>query len=34
MIKGNDIEFIFWYMSKDEAINLLRNSDFRKNVEQ
>ena len=24
-VNGNDYQFLFWYMSKDEAINLLRN---------
>ena len=24
-VNGNDYKFLFWYMSKDEAINLLRN---------
>ena len=28
-IKGND--FGIWYMSKYEAINLMKNSDFKKN---
>ena len=27
-VKANDYRIHFWYMSKDEAINLLRNTDF------
>ena len=27
-VKRNDYRFHFWYMRKDEAINLLRNADF------
>ena len=34
LLKEMIIEFIFWYISKDGAINLLRNSDLWKNVEQ
>ena len=34
LLKEMIIEFIFWYISKDGGINLLRNSDLWKNVEQ
>ena len=27
-VKGNDYRIQFWYMSKDEAINILRNPDL------
>ena len=27
-VKGNDYGINFWYMSKDETINLLRNADL------
>ena len=29
--KGNDFGIHFWYMSKYDAINLMKNSDFKKN---
>ena len=29
-IKGNDYRIHFWYMSKDDAINIMNNSDFKK----
>ena len=27
-IKGNDYRIHFWYMSKDDAINIMNNSDL------
>ena len=27
-IKGNDYRIHFWYMSKDDAINIMRNSNL------
>ena len=29
-IKENDDGMYFWYMSKDDAINKMKNSDFKK----
>ena len=29
-IKGNDYRIHFWYMSKDDAINIMKNSDLSK----
>ena len=29
-IKGNDYRIHFWYMSKDDAINIMKNSDLKK----
>ena len=29
-IKGNDYRIHFWYMSKDDAINIMKNSNFLK----
>ena len=31
-VKENDYRFQFWYISKDEAINLLKSTYLRKNV--
>ena len=28
VIKGNDYKIRFWYMSKDDAINIMRNSNL------
>ena len=30
-IKGNDHRIHFWYMSKNDAINIMKNSNFKKN---
>ena len=30
-IKGNDHRIHFWYMSIDDAINIMKNSNFKKN---
>ena len=27
-VKGNDYRIHFWYMSKDDAINIMNNSDL------
>ena len=27
-VKGRDIEFIFWYISKDDAVNVIKNSNL------
>ena len=27
-VEGSDYKIYFWYMSKDEAINLVRNADW------
>ena len=32
-IKGNDYRIHFWYMSKDDAINIMKNSDLSKKVD-
>ena len=32
-IKGNDYRIHFWYMSKDDAINIMKNSDFLKKLD-
>lgn len=32
-VKGNGYKIQFWYTSKDEAINLLKNADLRGKVE-
>ena len=29
-VKGSDYWIRFWYMSKDDAINIMKNSDFKK----
>ena len=29
-IKGDDFRIHFWYMSKDDAINIMKNSDLKK----
>ena len=29
-IKGNDYRIHFWYMSKDDAINIMKNSNLKK----
>ena len=29
-IKGNDYTLHLWYMSKDDAINIMKNSDLKK----
>ena len=29
-VKGSDYRIHFWYMSKDDAINIMKNSDFKK----
>ena len=29
-IKGNDYSIYFWYMSKDDAINIMKNSNLKK----
>ena len=29
-VKGSDYRIHFWYMSKNEAINIMKNSDLRK----
>ena len=29
-ITGNDYRIYFWYMSKDDAINKMKDSDFKK----
>ena len=31
--EGNDYRFDFWYMSKDESINIMKNSELSKKVE-
>ena len=30
-IKGSDNWINFWYMNKDDSINVMKNSDFKKN---
>ena len=30
-VKGSDYRIHFWYMSKDDAINIMKNTDLRKN---
>ena len=32
-IKGNDYRICFWYMSKDDAINIIKNSNLNKKVD-
>ena len=32
-IKGNEYRIHFWYMSKDDAINIIKNSDLSKKKE-
>ena len=29
-VKGSDYRIHFWYMKKDDAINIMKNSDFEK----
>ena len=29
-VKGSDYRIYFWYMKKDDAINIMKNSDFKK----
>ena len=29
-VKGSDYRIHFWYMSKDDSINIKKNSDFKK----
>ena len=31
-VKGSDYKIHSWYMSKDDAINIMKNSDFKKSV--
>ena len=31
-VKGNDYRIHFWYMTKDDAINIIKNSDFNENT--
>ena len=32
-IKGSDYRIHFWYMSEDDAINIMKNSDLNKKVD-
>ena len=31
-VKGSDYKIHSWYMSKDDAINIMKNSDFKKSI--
>ena len=31
-VKGNNFRFHFWYMSRDDAINIMKNSDLNKKI--
>ena len=33
-VRGNDYRIYFWYMSKDETINIMKNTHYQRNKER